>query len=83
MFPLPPICILSSVNPFFGGPYPQHMEVPRLGVRLELQLPAYPTATATRDPSRVFDLHHSSWQRLIPDPLNEARDQTHILMDNK
>ena len=26
-----------------------HMEVPRLGVESELQLPAYTTATATRD----------------------------------
>ena len=26
------------------------MEVPRLGVKLELQLPAYTTATATPDP---------------------------------
>ena len=26
------------------------MEVPRLGVELELQLPAYTTATATRKP---------------------------------
>ena len=26
-------------------------------------------------------LHHSSWQRWIPDPLREAKDQTHILMD--
>ena len=29
------------------------MEVPRLGVKLELQLPAYTTATVTRDPSHV------------------------------
>ena len=35
----------------FLGPYPWHMEVPRLGVKLELQLPAYTTATATWDPS--------------------------------
>ena len=28
----------------FLGPLPQHMEVPRLGVELELQLPAYATA---------------------------------------
>ena len=28
------------------------MEVPRLGVESELQLPAYTTATATLDPSR-------------------------------
>ena len=27
------------------GPYPRHMEVPRLGVKLELQLLAYTTAT--------------------------------------
>ena len=34
----------------FSGPHLQHMEAPRLGVELELQLLAYPTATATRDP---------------------------------
>ena len=32
------------------------MEIPRLGVELELQLPAYTTATATGDPSFVCDL---------------------------
>ena len=55
------------------------MEVPQLGVQLELQLPAYATATATEDLSRVCDLHssrHSSQQWWIPDPLSEARDQT-------
>ena len=34
----------------FLGLHPQHMEVPTLGVESELQLPAYVTATATRDP---------------------------------
>ena len=57
------------------------MEVPRLGVELELQLPAYSTATAKPDPSHVCNLHHSSWQPRIPDPLSKARDQIHILMD--
>ena len=33
------------------------------------------------DPSCVFNLHHSSWQRRILDRLSEARDRTHILMD--
>ena len=42
------------------GPQPWHMEVPRLGVELELQLPAYARATGTPDSSRVCDLHHSS-----------------------
>ena len=31
--------------------------------------------------SRVCDLHHSSRQCQIPDPLSEARDRTRILMD--
>ena len=34
---------------FFFGPYPQHMEVPWLGVELELQLPTYTAATAIPD----------------------------------
>ena len=63
------------------GPYLQHMEVPRLGVKSEKQLLAYTTATAVGDPSHTCDLHHSSWQRWIFSPLSEARDQTSILMD--
>ena len=46
-----------------------------------MQLPATATATATWDPSYVFNLHYSSWQCQIPNPLSEARDQTQILMD--
>ena len=42
---------------------------------------SYTTATATQDPSRICDLHHSSWQHWILNPLNEARDQTHELMN--
>ena len=57
------------------------MGVPRLGVKSELQLLAYATATAMQDPSSFCNLHHSSQQCRIPDPLSEARDQTHILMD--
>ena len=37
----------------FLGLHLQRMEVPRLGVELELQLPAYPTATATPDLSHI------------------------------
>ena len=36
--------------PPFVQPHPRHMEVPRLGVESELQLPVYTTATATPDP---------------------------------
>ena len=52
------------------------MEVPRLGVQLEIQLPVSATARAMRDLSCVFDLHHSSQQRQVTDPLSEARDRT-------
>ena len=37
----------------FLGPHPRHMEVPRLGVELELQLPANTTATATQYLSHI------------------------------
>ena len=37
------------------------------------------TATATRDPT--CDLHHSSRQCWIPEPLSETRDQTYIFKD--
>ena len=56
------------------------MEVPRLGVELELQLPACATATATRDPSHVCDLHYSSRQCRILNPLKKAMDRTQNLM---
>ena len=62
----------------FLGPHPWHMEVPGLGIKSELQRPVY--ATATSDLSRVCDLHHSSWQCWILNPLNKARDQTRSLM---
>jgi len=58
---------------FFIG---RHMEVPRLGVESELQLLAYTTATATPGPSHICDLHYSSWQHQILNPLREARDRT-------
>ena len=57
------------------------MEVPRLGVALELQLLAYTTATAMLDWSPVCDLHHGSQQGQILNPLSGTRDGTHILMD--
>ena len=59
------------------------MEVSRLGVELALQLPADTTATATLGPSLDCNLHHSSRQRQIFNPLSEARDGTCILMDTR
>ena len=56
------------------------MEVPRLEVKLELQLPACTTATVTQDLSRVCYLHHSSGRCRIFNPLSKARDRTRILI---
>ena len=66
----------------FLGPHQQHIEIPRLGVKSELQLPAYTTDTAMQDSSHTCDLYHSSWQYWVLNPLSEARDPTCILMDN-
>ena len=68
---------------YFLGLDLQPMEVPRLVVQLELQFPAYATATATRDLSCICHLHHSSRQHWILNPLSPARDWTHILMDTR
>ena len=57
------------------------MEVPRLGVELERQLPGHATATAILHPSCICNLHCSLWQHQILNPLSEARDHTHILMN--
>ena len=35
---------------------------------------------ATWDPSHVYNLHHSSRQRCILNPLSKARDRTRNLM---
>ena len=69
-----------SLSFVFLGPYPQHMEVPRLGVELELQLPAYTIATATPDQSHVCGLNHGSQQRRILNSLSKTRDGTRSLM---
>ena len=65
----------------FLGVHLWQMEVSQLGVESKLQLLAYTTAIATWDPNCVFNLHHSSRQHWIPDPLSEARCRTCILMD--
>ena len=58
------------------------MEIPRLGVQLELQLQAYATATViSSDLSRSCNLHHRTWQCQTLNPLSGARDRTHVLMD--
>ena len=59
------------------------MDVPGLGVESELQLRAYPTATATatQDPNRICDLHRSLQQPQTHNPRSEATDRTRILTE--
>ena len=69
------------IHSFFIWPHLQHMEVPGLRVKSELQLPAYATATATPDPSHICDLYCSLQQCQILNSLREARNCICILMD--
>ena len=57
------------------------MEVPRLGVELELQQLAYAIATATQDLCYVCNLHLSSQQCWFLDPLSKVRDSAYILVE--
>ena len=59
----------------FLGLYP-HMDVPRLGTELELQLLAYVTAIATGDLSLICNLYYRSRKHQILNPLSKTRDQT-------
>ena len=80
----PFLCLIKDLAIFFFSflvPHLWHMEVPRPGVKLELQLPAYPTAIAMQYLNRVCDQHHGSWKCWILHPLSKARDWAHILMD--
>ena len=78
-------CVIECIGKLFVfcflGPPLQHMQVPRLGVKWELQPLVYTTARATRDSRHICDPHHSSWLCWILNPLSEARDGTSILMD--
>ena len=82
---IPHSLMVAQKNTFFPPAFSWlhlwHMVFLRLKVESELQVPAYTTATATQDPSCIFDLHHSSRQHRILNPLSEARDRTPILMD--
>ena len=64
----------------FLGLHMQYMEVPRLGVESQLQLPVYTTAIAMPDSSCVCDIHHSSLQCQVVNPLNENRDGKKIYL---
>ena len=74
-------CFLLFCFFVFFNAAPLAYEVPRRGVKSELQLPAYTPAIAMQDLRCICDLYHSSQQYWILNPLSEARDQTWVLMD--
>ena len=57
----------SILRGFFLGPHPRHTE---------------PQPQPTPNLSHVCNLHHTSWQCQILNPLNEARDRTRNLMSD-
>ena len=68
----------------FLGPHPWHMKIPRLGVKLALQLLDLPNSHSQSKAGPKPHLPptpHSSGQCQILNPLSEARNWTHILMD--
>lgn len=64
---------LSRARPEAYGSSQARGQIGVLGV-------AYTTATAMPDLSHVCNLHYSSWQCQILNPLSEAKDQTCILV---
>ena len=66
---------------FFIGPHFRHMEVPRPEFKSVLHPSANTASTEMPELSHICDLHHSSWQRQILNPLREAKYQTCILMN--
>ena len=59
-------CTRSGTLVFGGGLHLQHMEIPGLGVELDLQLQSTPQPMATPDLSCICDLHGSFVATLDP-----------------
>ena len=80
-------CILDQIIFFFGlfrvtpVAYGSSQARGQIGAAAAAAAAAYTTATARQDLTRISDLHHSSGQHQILNPLSEARDQTQILTD--
>ena len=67
----------------FLGLHQQHMDVPRLGVKSELQLPAYTTATATLALSLICDPRDSSQPRQPFNPPSGATQRNHLPLNTR
>ena len=65
---------ISFFSFFLTTAAPAAYEVPRVGIKSELQLQAYAAATPTPDSSHICDLGCSLQQYQMLNPLSEARD---------
>ena len=63
-----PVWLPQTIFLVFLRPHLRYMEVPRLGVESELQLPANTTATAMRNLSYIWELRYTSQQLRILNP---------------
>ena len=67
IFPKKLICIIL-------GPHLRHTEIPSLGIKAELKLQAYTTATAIQNPSHICNLCYSLWQQQILNLLSQDQN---------
>ena len=81
--------LISRLKLFFSFPFfffffraaPTAYGISQARGEIGAEAAGYTTATATHDMRCVCNLHHSSWQQQILNPLIKARDWTCILMD--
>ena len=73
--------LLLAMVSFFLQPHLWHMNIPRRGIKSELQLPACATAPTPPDVSCTCDLWRSLRQHPILHPLNKDGNQTRLLRD--
>ena len=75
-------CSLRTLFFFlFLWPHPWQKEVPKLGIKLELQLKAYATVRATLELSHICDIYCGFQQYWILNQSSKAKDQTCILTE--
>ena len=65
---------------FLFGATPIAYESSQARGQIRIAAAGWITAKVTQDLSHVCKLHHSSWQRWIPNPMSRAREQTCVLM---
>ena len=79
--PAPTFFLFGQLVLCFLGPHPWHMGVLRLGSNRSCNCQLIPQAQQCRVLATSANLHCSSEQHQILNPLSKARDWTHILMD--